>query len=103
MTLYAELGQALAESLNIKDERVTKKNSKINKKLNESINEEREMSYTPGFDAMVDLIDSGISENDILQEILRWLPDDTLAEMADDFRRQWDLDYFEESLDISKE
>lgn len=96
MTLYAELGQALAESLNIKDERVAKKNSKINKKLNESINEEREMSYTPGFDAMVDLMDSGISENDILQEILRWLPDDTLAKMADDFRRQWDLDYFEE-------
>lgn len=90
MTGYAELGQLLQESLNMNENR--KKPVRKNKKLNES----SDYSHVqPGASAIMELAET-VGEHNLLVEIIHWLPDDTLAEMAEDFRNTWDLDYEEE-------
>lgn len=86
--MYSDMGRFLQESFSIAE--TFKKSS--NKKLDESLNESNDYSHVqPGTAAMLKLAET-VDEHDLLVEIIQWLPDDTLAKMAEDFRNTWDLD-----------
>lgn len=88
--LYAEMGQALRESFNMKDQRAK---SKKNKKLNESKSLKEGISYPDVFDELFEYGD----ESQIFEALINWLPDNMLEDFANEMLEEFH-EMFDESL-----
>ena len=42
---------------------------------------------TSGYSKIESLIENGISKASLFDELMHWLPDDTISEFADDYKR----------------
>lgn len=87
---YSELGQALTESLNMKDGRVRSK--KLNESSNKSLKEDLYSTPTSEF---IDVL-SELPKDNIIIFLTKWLTQDTIEAMLEDIKKDYDLDYFEE-------
>lgn len=45
--------------------------------------------------------DSGLNEMTVLDELLRWMSESEVNEFVEDFKRTWDVDYFQKQEELT--